>query len=1566
MMERSHRQASKAKNPKSNAPKSIPDQRSGGKEIASAAYDEYLWLLQKRNRLLKRLKTKDEQQVALEKKEQGFSVYINGANREFPSLPTSRQTKTADEHSSSRKLLASELELNEDAKEKNRAKTAPTKLTRKEWKPMGFKIKTDQGEKLKVKVPGNITGIYSEDFDEVADDVSESEESEMSDGDSDDEDDEVQELSLSFNDVPKLRRSLERDSRIQESIQTVIECDSFIESDEDKPLDALALKDIEDEDEIEEDIKDDDDEHEEIEEDIETADTSLDLRDVLKDVPQLRGSYVIYEDTADEALRSARPVIGQNIKPEEDTIVLSFSKASNTRGPQPLSKTSRKKQESGLVHSSQDVFNAVALENNQAEFYRDSSKRTGHSGKIDTSKTGSELTNPISDETVAMVTKKVRTMNASQQKQLMDLLAKLDPTAAESISAATRVQPSIAFGSSESSPTQSLSPREDVGSSREDLWEIREAPLLDKNNFLEVLLEIRSNWGHPSDVGLTEVQFFDKNGLLINVPKNEISSSNKDRFETSLSNLVIGKTKTTNGRFMWKCPYTTGEVISLTFKVPCEWEAGEHNISRIKVWNYNKKMKDLSIGAKEVRIFTSGSLAWDGVIDKGCGNQIYDYAEEINLKSTRENRGNTEGHDSDMVVHRESPTFHPGEDAPRSPDIVIDSSIIMPSRNKGPKPILQSDGSREIAMEDKDEISHAEQLLKLTDDCLRHYRTETFKFPKKPPWLDEMKDKRSSSSRVQSTHPHTPVNWLDQPENDKRKDLESGIADDLSLLEQPRTRSRPTSGRRSSRNQTPDSSKSSRRTTPRPESGRRSVEQTQEPLELHEQLTKLCVGDASSPEENPVEQEKWLEESLNSLSQFRRCHQGRITPSNKIEIDRQGDALDDILRQSEDENENSSPTDDFIIPELPTGRRLVINILTTWGDQYYVGLNGIEVFSSSGKPVQISKITADPSDINILPEYSKDPRVVSNLIDGVYFTRDDMHLWLAPFTEGRNHLITMDFKDSSTLAMIRIWNYNKSRIHSFRGVKDVEIFLDDNLIFRGEMARASGELGSSETFGDTILFTVNEEILEAMAANDQTYEPDIDDDEDFLQTSNNFRRPVTADTGAEMESLERPFTCPKERRKPTLEATYPNKVIEEDFTDGFVDEGSGNVFGQVLELNLVETWGDIYYLGLSGLQILGSQGEIIDITLDMLQACPKDLNDLPEYEDDDRTLDKLLDGVNVTMSDEHMWLIPFVLGENHLLTVSLKQPMEITGLRVWNYNKSPESTYRGVKRIYVKLDGRKLGNKEGILVRKGPGHCNFDFGQEISFVKSPRKPEIKQVYTPTQNKGDCELTVKPCGFVFQFQLFGSWGDPYYLGLNGLQFFDEDGKLIELSQKNVTAYPDSVNVLEGVKDDVRTPAKLIDGINDTDDGRHMWLAPVFPGMTNLLYVVFDQPTTISMIKLWNYRKTPIRGVRQFSILVDDLLVFNGILPQVPTGSRGILPNMNIPVPHAAILFTDDETIRRKEKSFVINGGGFFESQEVALVNDKRDFQDFQEEKKNKEVDQAMRPKTSVTHFSRTRR
>lgn len=113
------------------------------------------------------------------------------------------------------------------------------------------------------------------------------------------------------------------------------------------------------------------------------------------------------------------------------------------------------------------------------------------------------------------------------------------------------------------------------------------------------------------------------------------------------------------------------------------------------------------------------------------------------------------------------------------------------------------------------------------------------------------------------------------------------------------------------------------------------------------------------------------------------------------------------------------------------------------------------------------KISADPSDINILPEYTKDPRVVENLIDDVYITQDDMHMWLTPFTPNSNHYIFIKLKKVEELALLRIWNYNKSRIHCFRGAKDVEIKLDDNLIFTGEIAKASGEiLNTINSLGD--------------------------------------------------------------------------------------------------------------------------------------------------------------------------------------------------------------------------------------------------------------------------------------------------------------------------------------------------------------------------------------------------------------------------------------------------------------------------------------------------------------------
>lgn len=59
-----------------------------------------------------------------------------------------------------------------------------------------------------------------------------------------------------------------------------------------------------------------------------------------------------------------------------------------------------------------------------------------------------------------------------------------------------------------------------------------------------------------------------------------------------------------------------------------------------------------------------------------------------------------------------------------------------------------------------------------------------------------------------------------------------------------------------------------------------------------------------------------------------------------------------------------------------------------------------------------------------------------------------------------------------------------------------------------------------------------------------------------------------------------------------------------------------------LRIELVSTWGDFHYMGLTGLEVVGKDGESLPVDVSMMAASPRDLNDLPEYGDDLRTLDK--------------------------------------------------------------------------------------------------------------------------------------------------------------------------------------------------------------------------------------------------------------------------------------------------------------------------------------------------------
>ncbi|KAF7992615.1 hypothetical protein HCN44_004959 [Aphidius gifuensis] len=490
------------------------------------------------------------------------------------------------------------------------------------------------------------------------------------------------------------------------------------------------------------------------------------------------------------------------------------------------------------------------------------------------------------------------------------------------------------------------------------------------------------------------------------------------------------------------------------------------------------------------------------------------------------------------------------------------------------------------------------------------------------------------------------------------------------------------------------------------------------------------------------------------------------------------------LRQQDDELE------DFVIPELPSGQLLKINIISTWGDRHYVGLNGIEIFSSTGEPPEIIKIWYESSDDP--NDFQQQNNNTNNLINGIYRTRDDLNIWRVPFTSGNNHIIYIKFANIIKIGLIRIWNYNKSRIHSYQGAKNIIIKLDNCSIFSGEIARACGDIvGNINSFGDTILFTIDDNILEMISINDTNFL-------EFIDSSSTEEKSSTA------VDL-RPSTAATDYQ---LVESKTTEYLEESIQSSSSNDKSMSISCREIKLILLSNWNSSEMIGLNGIEIMTDHGVIPSSQMSL--SC----------QDDNETIDRLIDGNNMTMEPKYMWISRKIFDIDITIIITLNAEEFLTGIRIWNYNESLESSYFGVKQMMIELDGKKLFSDdfEGFELRRAPG---------------------------------CSTPV-PQGFIYQILIFSTWGDAYYVGLNGIELFGAQGEQIFLTKKNIAAYPESVNIIMGMENDVRTPDKLIDEINDNNEGQHSWLAPILPGEINRIY-----------------------------IFVDDLLVYNGSLEKDDT-------------------------------------------------------------------------------------
>lgn len=92
---------------------------------------------------------------------------------------------------------------------------------------------------------------------------------------------------------------------------------------------------------------------------------------------------------------------------------------------------------------------------------------------------------------------------------------------------------------------------------------------------------------------------------------------------------------------------------------------------------------------------------------------------------------------------------------------------------------------------------------------------------------------------------------------------------------------------------------------------------------------------------------------------------------------------------------------DFVLPTLPSGNLLTIELFSNWGDVNHIGINGIEFFDEFGKLYKFENpednIWMKSNGKRKKPSIYNDPSFLSRIISGKFLTRDQNDIWITNY-----------------------------------------------------------------------------------------------------------------------------------------------------------------------------------------------------------------------------------------------------------------------------------------------------------------------------------------------------------------------------------------------------------------------------------------------------------------------------------------------------------------------------------------------------------------------------------------